>query len=80
MFMIKAWKVRMGDEITANQVIAEIVDVVDVDAPRVPIVSRATGTLFGTCAHKLVKPGDLVAYVAGSEPLSWRVGSYLLSL
>lgn len=74
---VVAWKVRVGDEIVANQLVGEIVDVADVDAPRVPVISRTAGVMFAWHNQRLVKPGDIVAKVAGREPLPWRVGNLL---
>lgn len=73
----QAWKSRVGDQVVVGQVLGEIVDVVDVDAPRVPVVSRAAGVVFGMRNQRLVKPGDIIIKVAGSDPLPWRVGNLL---
>jgi hypothetical protein len=73
----QAWTARPGDEVVAGQVLGEIVDMVDMDAARVPVVTRTSGLFFGTVNHKLVKPGQIIAKVAGNEPLSWRTGNLL---
>ena len=67
----------MGEQVTLNQVLGEIVNVVDVDAPRVPIIARTSGLLFGVRHQRLVKPGDIIGKVAGQDPLPWRVGNLL---
>lgn len=67
----------MGDEIEENQLLGEIVNVVDVDAPRVPVISRTAGIMFGVRHQRLVKPGDIMIKVAGKQPLPWRVGNLL---
>jgi predicted deacylase len=53
------------------------VNVVDVDAPRVPVISRTAGIMFGVRHQRLVKPGDIMIKVAGKQPLPWRVGNLL---
>lgn len=74
---IQAWKCRVGEEVALHQVLGEIVNVADVDAPRVPIIARTAGILFGMRHQRLVKPGDIMAKVAGNDPLPWRVGNLL---
>ncbi len=59
--------------------LGEIVDIEDVDAPRVPIISKQTGIVFGVRPHKLVRPGQIIIKVAGTENLEWRKGNLLTS-
>jgi predicted deacylase len=54
----QVWKCLIGDEVAENQLLGEIVDVVDVDAPRVPVISRTAGVFFGVRHQRLVKPGE----------------------
>lgn len=76
---VLAWQVRPGDVVVQGQVLGEIVDIADPDAPRTPIVSRTSGLVFGMRRHKLARPGDVIIKVAGNEELSWRSGNLLTS-
>jgi predicted deacylase len=71
--------VKPGDVVTSGQLLGEIVDIVNPDAPRTPIVSRTAGIVFGMRSHKLSRPGDVVVKVAGREALEWRKGNLLTS-
>ena len=57
--------------------LGEIVNIEDPDAPRTPIVSAASGVLFGMRSHKLVRPGQIIVKVAGEAALDWRTGNLL---
>ena len=73
-------KKQLGDMVVAGDVIAEIVQIDDVDAPRVPVKARSKGLLFCTAhpSKRLVGPGrGIVAKIAGEEKLSWRRGNLL---
>lgn len=74
---VLAWKVRPGDRVVEGQLLGELVRIDDVDAPRIPLVARAAGLVFGMHRHKLAVPGDVIVKVAGSAPLSWRKGDLL---
>ena len=74
---VVAWRVHPGEEVKAGDLLGEIVDIEDVDAPRVPIHTSTAGIVFGRRAHKLVRPGTLLTYVSGEKPLEWRTG-YML--
>ena len=74
---VLAWKVRPGDMVTKGQLLGEIVNIEDVDAPRLPIVSRTNGIVYGMHAYKLAVPGDICVKVAGQESLDWRQGNLL---
>ncbi|CAM9685765.1 unnamed protein product [Ectocarpus fasciculatus] len=73
-----AWNIRAGDHVNTGDVLGEIVDVADLDAPRIAVVSRTCGIVFGMRGHKLVRPGEIIVKVSGEEPLEWRKG-YLLT-
>ena len=47
---------------------------------RTPIVSRTAGLLFARRAHRLARPGMVVAKIAGEAPLPHRAGGNLLTL
>jgi predicted deacylase len=53
---VVAWRVHPGDEVEAGALLGEIVDIDDVDAPRVPLVTSTAGVVFGRRGHKLVRP------------------------
>jgi uncharacterized protein len=74
---IIAWQVKPGDVVSAGQLLGEIVNVEEVDAPRVPIVSQTSGIVYGMRSHKLAWPGETIIKVAGKEPLNWRKGNLL---
>eukprot|EP01040_Poterioochromonas_malhamensis_P001271 gene1272-1346_t len=75
---ILAWKVKAGDLVEKDQLLGEIVNIEDVDAPRIPIIARTGGLIYGMTSHKLAVPGDICIKVAGTENLEWRKG-YLLN-
>lgn len=74
-----SWKVRAGDTVTEGQLLGEIVRIEDAFAPRIPLVSRTAGVVFGMHSHKLAMPGLIVIKVAGETPLPWRTGNLLTS-
>lgn len=76
---IVAWQVRPGEAVSKGDILGEIVDIENPDAPRMPIVSATSGIVFSMARHKLVRPGQVIIKVAGSEVLEWRVGNLLTS-
>lgn len=74
---VMAWKVRPGSWVSVGDLLGEVVDVENVDAPRIPLVARTAGLVFSMRRHKLVRPGQVVIKVAGRDPLPWRTGSLL---
>lgn len=75
---VVAWKVHPGDEVQAGDLLGEIVDIDDADAPRVPINAATSGIVYGRRKHKLIRPGQTIVKVAGEKPLEWRKG-YMLT-
>jgi predicted deacylase len=73
-----AWRVGPGDFVKTGDLLGEIINVVDIDAPRVPLRTRTDGIVYGMRSHKLVRPGDIIIKVAGNNLLAWRTG-YLLT-
>lgn len=71
------WKVKVGDIVQADQLLGEIVDIVDPDAARVPIVSKTSGFIFGMRHSNVVRPGQVIIKVAGESSLHWRQGHLL---
>mmetsp|Transcript_8432 Transcript_8432/g.12560 ORF Transcript_8432/g.12560 Transcript_8432/m.12560 type:complete len:210 (-) Transcript_8432:52-681(-) len=76
---VLAWRVKAGDVVTEGQLLGEIVNIEDPDAPRVPIITRTAGIVFGVRRHKLARPGEICIKVAGDVPLPWRTGHLLTS-
>jgi hypothetical protein len=62
---VVTWNVKPGDEIIAGQTIGYITDIEDPDTPRIKVISRATGILFGLKRHHLVRPGQVIAKISG---------------
>ena len=58
-----AWNIRAGEHVNTGDILGEIVDVTDLDAPRLPIMSRTCGIVFGMRGHKLVRPGEIIVKV-----------------
>jgi predicted deacylase len=76
---VVAWRVKPGQVVSDGQVLGEIVDCEDPDAPRVEVKARTAGVVFSMSRHKLVRPGNVIVKVAGVEPLPWRTGNLLTS-
>jgi uncharacterized protein len=76
---VVAWRAHPGDEVQAGDLLGEIVDIEDPDAPRLPIVSGTRGIIFGRRSHKLVRPGQIIVKVSGEKALEWRKGYMLTS-
>lgn len=76
---VLAWRVRPGDTVQRGQMLGEIVDVTNPDAPRTPVVTQAAGLVFGMRRHRLARPGEIIVKVAGAESLEWRQGNLLTS-
>jgi len=74
-----AWKVPLGATVKAGQLLAEIVNPGDPDAPRTPVLSRQAGVVFGRRRHALAVPGQTIIKVAGDQELGWRTGNLLTS-
>lgn len=60
---VVAWRVHPGDHVNTGDVLGEVLDVADLDAPRVQLVSRTCGIVFGMRGHKLVWPGEIIVKV-----------------
>ncbi len=77
---VLSYKAALGDQVSAGQVIAELVDPAAKDPARGrrPITTRASGLLLSRRLLKYVTPGTTVAKVVGDQPLDHREGGYLL--
>ena len=76
---IVLWRVKVGDWVVKGQLLAEIMDVEDVDAARIPVLARCDGQLLTLNGNMLHRPGQRLAKIVSDEPLAWRKGD-LLSL
>jgi hypothetical protein len=74
---VVAWKVRPGQTVEVGETLGEIVDITNVDAPRLPVKSKTSGLVYGMRSHKLVRPGQIIIKVAGENSLEWRAGNLL---
>ena len=76
---VVAYKVQLGDKVTAGAVIAELVDPMADDPAkgRTPIKTVADGLVLSRRHDKLVRPGDSIAKVVGAKSLPTRKGLLL---
>ena len=74
------FRVSLGDRVAAGQVIAEIIDPAAADpaAARTPVRTRTDGPVWSLASHAWLDAGNIVAKVAGSEPLPDK-GTHLLT-
>jgi hypothetical protein len=74
---LMVWKVEAGAMVEAGEVVGELVDpTAPPGAERVQLVSGVRGRVYGRVRVRMVRPGQIVAKVAGSEGI--RKG-YLLT-
>lgn len=74
---VTVWYVKIGDIVKEGDLLGYIIDIVNVDAPRTPVITRASGLVYGIRPPRLVKPGQIIIKVAGDKPLPWRTGNLL---
>jgi predicted deacylase len=67
-------KVGLGERVREGQVVAEIVDPDDLDAPRTLLRARADGLVFGRLFSRVARPGTAFLSIAGTEPDKVRDG------
>lgn len=74
-----AYKVELGQQVTAGAVIAELVDPMadDPTQARTPIKTIADGLVLSRRHDRLVRPGDSIAKVVGNKSLPTRTGLLL---
>ncbi|HYD30096.1 MAG TPA: hypothetical protein VEB64_04475, partial [Azospirillaceae bacterium] len=65
-----------GDTVDKGAVVAEIVVP---GGARIPLVARASGILWARTRQRVVASGDVVASIAGREPLTGGKGGLLTS-
>jgi len=75
-----AYRVAVGDRVAEGDVVAEIVDPVadDPGTARRAVATAATGRVLTLMNHRMARPGDVIAKVAGTRPLPDR-GPFLLT-
>jgi predicted deacylase len=76
---VVAWSVRPGAIVRNGQLLGEIVNIENPDSERTPVLSHTNGILFSMARSKLVRPGQVIAKVAGNTVLGWRTGNLLTS-
>jgi hypothetical protein len=76
---VVAYKVELGQRVTAGTVIAELVDPMAEDPAkaRTPITTITDGLVLSRRQDKLVRPGDSIAKVVGKNSLPTRTGFLL---
>ena len=74
---IALWKVKIGDMVEKGQLVAEIMNVENIDAPRSPAYSKCDGLVLTVINNQLIRPGQHLMNIIGKEPLEWRVGNLL---
>ncbi|MGH8443255.1 MAG: succinylglutamate desuccinylase/aspartoacylase family protein [Nevskiaceae bacterium] len=73
---VLTWKRPLGARVRKGETIGEIV--VPGQRRRAPVVARTAGLLFARRGSRWVRPGQMVAKVAGRERLPWRKRGALL--
>ena len=74
---VVVWRVQLGESVSCGQLLGEIVNMQDPDAPRVAIASKTAGVVFSRKRHRLVVPGQVIVKIAGEKALEWRSGMLL---
>jgi len=76
-----AWQCQIGEFVNKGDVIAELVDIEAEDpaTARTPIRTETSGVLFARKATTLIRSGDNLCKIAGSEKLASRQSGPLLS-
>lgn len=76
---VVAYAVELGQEVTAGDTIAWIVDPAQPpEAARSAVATQASGLVLSLRSHRYVRPGMVLAKVVGKEPLAHRQGGPLL--
>lgn len=72
-----SYRVKVGDEVSSGQHIADLISLDSAPYERVPIASPIDGQILSTNSQKYVRPGNSIAKVVGQKTLSNK-GPYLL--
>lgn len=71
------WHAQIGDRFEAGNLLAELYRPDRPNSPALAIRARVGGRLIAKRGHPWVRSGDVVAKVAGDQPLAWRVDNLL---
>ncbi len=76
-----AWKIELGDTISKGDLLAEIIDIdqIDLSVARTPVYAAQSGYVFSIHSDRLVRPGTIICKIAGATSLENRQGAQLLS-
>jgi hypothetical protein len=74
-----AYKRDLGDQVKKGDLLAELIDPLaeDVATARTPIVAANDGLVLSRRQHKLVKAGDYINMIVGTEVLSHRTAKLM---
>ena len=77
---IVTYRAELGDQVTAGEPFADVTNPLaeEPDQARLPVASVTSGVLWSRAVNRLVRRGDVLAKVAGGEPLPDR-GPHLLT-
>ena len=77
---VLVYRARLGERITAGEVVAEVVDPLGdpLGAARPEVRAGTDGLLFARMSERLVRPGQKFCKIAGREPLDYRQAGKLL--
>jgi len=71
------WHAQLGDSFEAGNLLAELYRPDRPNSPHLAIRARVAGRMIAKRGHPWVRSGDVVAKVAGDQPLPWRVDNLL---
>lgn len=71
------WHAQIGDRFEAGNLLAELYRPDRPNSPALAIRARVGGRLIAKRGHPWVRSGDVVAKVAGDQPLAWRADNLL---
>ena len=76
---ILSYRVALGDQVAAGQVIADLIDpgAADPSNARGTVACQGGGVVLSLRTHKYVTPGTPIAKIAGTEPLAHRSGNLM---
>ena len=76
---ILSYRVALGEQVAAGQVIADLIDpgAADPTAARSTVACQGGGVVLSLRHHKYVTPGSSIAKIAGHEPLAHRTGNLM---
>ena len=75
-----AYRKELGERVEKGETVVDLVDLTCADPTkaRTPLRAQTSGILFTRLANKLVRPGQSVCKIAGSDKLSYRIPGKLL--